>query len=141
VPDLLFSEPRFRFSPTRAFGPPITSVRVRPFSSRAFGSAPLYSSLHEQGESEDDELEEEDDNDDGETWNEKKPVDIAGFTFGIPGTESEGTFVVGTLGGRGKTGGRLLEFSTRRMQEEMPDHEDVKWTKWTGKKYAQGGFV
>lgn len=143
MPDrhLLLLGPRFRFSPARAFGQPFSSVRVRPFSSRAFGSAPLYSSFHDghdQGES-DDELE-----DDG-TWNENKALDIAGFTFGIPGTESEGTFVVGTVGGR--AGGRLLEFSTRRKQDkeavdaETACHEDVRWTRWTGKKYAQGGLV
>jgi hypothetical protein len=80
-------------------------------------------------------------------WNEKKALDIAGFTFGIPGTESEGTFVVGTLGGRGRAGGRLLEFSTRRKQDgeavdaKTAGPEDVRWTRWTGKKYAQGGLV
>jgi hypothetical protein len=89
--------------------------------------------------------------------NEDTPLDVAGFGFGVPGTESQGYLYVGTMAKEGR-GGRLIEFDLARgvatkhnedessgeEYEEESESEDA-WNGrrggWIGKRYAQGSWV
>ncbi|KAG8776391.1 hypothetical protein FRC15_011971 [Serendipita sp. 397] len=81
------------------FGEP--SIR-RPFSSRVFGggaqsfsSVSLRTNQAQADESDEDGLVYTDEENEEEKAFEDGPVEIAGFAFGIPGTASDGTLVIG----------------------------------------------
>lgn len=82
-----------------------------------------------------------------DTWDEKRPVDLAGFTLGLPGTSSEGSLIVGVCSLEGNGDGRLLEFDLRGCYEDHneTDTDDARDAcldmRWRGRKYAQGGMV
>jgi hypothetical protein len=127
-------------------------VRSRPFSSRVFGGTffggqSFSSPLFDEEEEDQDYLDMNHMQADGE-----ERLEIAGFDFGLPGTDSEGMMIVGIgnplRGSSIKNQSRLLEFDMTRSysvtsKEETHAKDDLPrgYRVGIGRRYAQGDFA
>ncbi|CAG8642156.1 2675_t:CDS:2, partial [Acaulospora colombiana] len=142
------------FSPFPATSPAphLNSVRARPFADRIFGGTffggqSFSSPLFDEDEDDHDYLDMNEMQTDGE-----ERLEIAGFDFGLPGTESEGVLFVG-IGNPLRSSGtknqsRLLEFDMTRSysvpgKEETEAKDDLPrgYRVGIGRRYAQGDFA
>lgn len=120
-----------------------TSARLRPFSSRAYGGAPIsigarspypreFAKYHI------------DDSDDEEFLD--RPLDVAGITLGLPGTASEGTLIIAaalqTPDGQDKLHRtRLLQFDLgSRCDDSEIGTCAAGEGRYARRRFAQGGF-